>query len=147
MIGKVGRTGIATGNHLHYEIAEAGRQIDPSRARTSARRGAAGRGAGRLPGDTPGRSRCWPAICSRCRRWRRPNSPGHPLPLPWRVPLRDAPSAVSGRFGQRRRLDLQPVEPRSTRNCSPSWMRPSSSRLASGSCRFRWITRFSGRAP
>jgi murein DD-endopeptidase MepM/ murein hydrolase activator NlpD len=34
MIGKVGRTGIATGNHLHYEIAEAGRQIDPSRART-----------------------------------------------------------------------------------------------------------------
>ncbi|TDH58199.1 M23 family metallopeptidase [Dankookia rubra] len=34
MIGKVGRTGVATGNHLHYEIAEAGRQIDPSRART-----------------------------------------------------------------------------------------------------------------
>ncbi|WP_431268412.1 hypothetical protein [Dankookia sp. P2] len=34
MIGKVGRTGIATGNHLHYEIAEAGQQIDPSRART-----------------------------------------------------------------------------------------------------------------
>ena len=34
MIGKVGRTGIATGNHLHYEIAEAGQQIDPGRART-----------------------------------------------------------------------------------------------------------------
>ena len=34
MVGKVGRTGLATGNHLHYEIAEAGRQIDPGRART-----------------------------------------------------------------------------------------------------------------
>lgn len=34
MIGKVGRTGIATGNHLHYEIAEGGQQIDPGRART-----------------------------------------------------------------------------------------------------------------
>ena len=34
VIGKVGRTGLATGNHLHYEIAEAGRAIDPGRART-----------------------------------------------------------------------------------------------------------------
>ncbi|RAI59147.1 peptidoglycan DD-metalloendopeptidase family protein [Roseicella frigidaeris] len=34
LVGRVGRTGLATGNHLHYEIAEGGTQIDPTKART-----------------------------------------------------------------------------------------------------------------
>ncbi|TCZ53360.1 peptidoglycan DD-metalloendopeptidase family protein [Roseicella aquatilis] len=34
VIGRVGRTGVATGNHLHYEIAEAGQPLDPARVRT-----------------------------------------------------------------------------------------------------------------
>lgn len=34
LVGRVGRTGIATGNHLHFELAEAGMQIDPAKART-----------------------------------------------------------------------------------------------------------------
>ena len=145
MIGKVGRTGVATGNHLHYEIAEGGRQIDPSRARTPPRCCRARRWP---PSRPPARaSRCWPGICSRCRRWRRPNSPGRPL-----APCLGA--SLAGRAVRPQAASASgvasissPSAPAVTCNCSPSWMRPSSSRLASLSCRFRWITRFSGRAP
>ena len=35
----------------------------------------------------------------------------------------------------------------STRTLSPSWNSPCSRRRASGSCTWRWMTRFSGRAP
>lgn len=36
VIGKVGSSGTATGPHLHYEIVEAGRPVDPGIARTTA---------------------------------------------------------------------------------------------------------------
>ena len=37
LIGRVGRTGMTTGNHLHSELAESGQPLDPARARARPR--------------------------------------------------------------------------------------------------------------
>ena len=50
VVGYVGATGLATGPHLHYEVIEAGRPIDPKAAALVPGRGAERRREGRVQG-------------------------------------------------------------------------------------------------
>ena len=93
------------------------------------------------PSCKPSSRNAWRS-CRRSRIWSRSRkSPGRSNP-PRHVPSRRQAAAASGCW-----LTTSPSVPVVTVSRSPSWIRPSSSRLASWSCSARWITRFSGRAP
>ncbi len=115
-------------------------------------------------------------VSPQCRRWPIPHSRSSPLDLrfmfPFRSSARHAPRQEKRRAGWRALLSIRgssqcrtassgrglpdrlirsptisPSAPALTGTVSPSITSPASSISASGSCRLRWITRFSGRAP
>ena len=162
VIGFVGSTGMSTGPHLHYEFHRGGKQVNPLAQKFAMRAAVGGKDAARFQAlaqqylaqlknapvvadAKPAKPKEPRAAESRrateastatpaCRR-RRPTS------VRWRG--RQSAASLSTRWPPTTSSPFSTV----TLTVSPSLMRPSRISVASGFCRLRWITRFSGRAP
>ena len=157
VIGFVGSTGMSTGPHLHYEFHRGGRAVNPLAQKFAMRAAVGGKDLARfqaLARQYLDQMKNAPAVGRRARPSRRSSqdvagpegacdAPGRAAATSASIGRRQSAASPSTRWPA---IVSSPFStPTST--VSPSLMRPSSSSVASGFCRLRWMTRFSGRAP